>query len=212
MRSSQHLRISRIKTDFPITELDHRFWSRAEAVSIGTYWSGEPAPAEKHAKVFALWSEKAVYFRFEAVQSEPYNVNESFQVDNETDELWERDVCEVFIAPRERNRYFEFEVSPQGEWLDLAIELRNNKRYTDKSYKSAFTSSAKRDEKQFTLAMRIDFEALNSRPSTGDTWSGNLFRIVGSGKERGFLTWRPTNTEVPNFHVPDSFGEFLFAE
>ena len=37
--------------------------------------------------------------------------------------LWDRDVCEIFIAPDEHviERYFEFEAAPTGEWLDVAI-------------------------------------------------------------------------------------------
>ena len=39
------------------------------------------------------------------------------------DELWDRDVAEVFLQPdRFGEKYYkEFEVSPNGQWLDLDI-------------------------------------------------------------------------------------------
>ena len=43
----------------------------------------------------------------------------------ETNELWNWDVAEVFISAnfRDIKLYKEFEVSPQGEWVDLDIDL-----------------------------------------------------------------------------------------
>jgi hypothetical protein len=42
------------------------------------------------------------------------------------------------------------------------------------------------------------------------TWHLNLFRIEGQEPERFYSSWRPTHTLLPNFHVPEQFGELRF--
>ncbi|MGH9882352.1 MAG: carbohydrate-binding family 9-like protein, partial [Pyrinomonadaceae bacterium] len=61
------------------------------------------------------------------------------------------------------------------------------------------------------IAMRIPWSEQISKPMRGDEWRGNLCRCVGSGEDRGYLAWRPTRTEKPNFHVPEVFGRLRFG-
>ena len=66
--------------------------------------------------------------------------------------------------------------------------------------------------KEIVMAIKVPWEAFGARPGIGDVWLGNLFRCVGTGSTRGYLAWQPTETETPNFHVPEKFGEFLFEK
>jgi len=63
--------------------------------------------------------------RFVCSQHEPLVVATNPVTHQKTLLLWERDVCEIFIAPDPLNpgRYFEFEAAPTGEWVDLGIIL-----------------------------------------------------------------------------------------
>jgi hypothetical protein len=56
--------------------------------------------------------------------------------------------------------------------------------------------------------MAIPFSAFGCRP--GEGWQANLFRISRLAAERQYLTYSPTFTEVPNFHVAEAFVELLF--
>jgi hypothetical protein len=131
---------------------------------------------------------------------------------NKTIGLWNRDVCELFIAPDkdEPRKYFEFEIAPSGEWLDLAINYTAEKRETDFEYISGMQSAAHIEKDKVVMAMKIEWKAFGRVPKSGDIWLGNLFRCVGKNPNRGYLAWRPTMTETPNFHVPEKFGEFVF--
>ena len=62
------------------------------------------------------------------------------------------------------------------------------------------------------MAVKIEWNAFGRVPKAGDVWLGNLFRCVGKDPDRGYLAWSPTGTEVPDFHVPEKFGEFLFVK
>ena len=200
--------------DFAVTELDHRVWRRAEAAAISRYWSGRTVPAERCFEARLIWSRSSLYVRFVAIQSEPLIVSVAANLDSKTDGLWEGDVCEIFIAPdrTEPRRYFEFEIAPNGEWLDLAIDTRGEERRTDWNYNSGMKSFASIGEGCVTMAIKIPWAAFGKKLVAGDIWLGNIFRCVGSGPDRGYLAYNPTETPEPNFHVPEKFVEFRFAK
>ena len=161
-----------------------------------------------------LWSVEFLYVRFDCVQKEPLVINEKPDLKKKTLGLWNRDVCEIFIAPNKNNleKYFEFEVAPTGEWIDLEIEHTNKERVTDWDYESEMETSATIETNRVMLGIKIPWKAFSKKPKQGDIWLGNLFRIVGKGESRGFLAWKPTDTEKPNFHVPERFGVFKFEK
>jgi hypothetical protein len=110
-------------------------------------------------------------------------------------------------------RYFEFEVAPTGEWLDLALRKTPEGRETDWGFYSGMTAAARVAEDALTLAMRVPWEAFGvvEVPRAGALWRVNLFRCVGAGESRGYLAWQPTCAPEPNFHVPEKFGWLLFT-
>jgi hypothetical protein len=195
-----------------VSEFDHDAWSAAQPIRIARYWSGEEAPALRHAEARILWSEQSLMVRFVCNQSEPLIISSQPQLTTKTIGLWDRDVCEVFIAPDVENigRYFEFEAAPTGEWVDLAINLRANVRDTDQEFQSGMTTAAKITDDQLTITIRIPWSDSIPKPQRGDEWRVNLFRCVGVGNER-YLAWQPTNTVEPNFHVPEVFGWLRFV-
>ena len=208
------IQIAHIEKDFSITELDHKNWQKAKETLIEKYWSGENAPVGRHFKAKLLWSKAALYVRFEANQTEPVVVSETPNLKTKTIGLWDRDVCEIFLAPNrnEPRKYFEYEIAPNGEWIDLAIHQFPNKRETDFEYDSGIQTATRIGKNVITMAIKIEWRAFGRIPKTGDVWLGNLFRCVGSGENRGYLAWQPTLTKEPNFHVPEKFGEFEFVK
>ena len=194
-------------------DLDNNVWLRAERVIMDRYWSGQPAPFGRHCTARLAWSQKALHVRFDANQAEPLVVSETPNLETKTKGLWERDVCEIFIAPdpEEPRKYFEFEIAPNGEWLDVAIDTTHGERKTDWEYRSGMEPHAEIRDDKVVMAMSIPWTAFEKMPKAGDLWRGNLLRCVGKGPDRGYLAWSPTMTEVPNFHVPERFGEFVFV-
>lgn len=202
----------RLDADIAADDLNNVVWSEARPVRLTQYWSGADAPLERHAEARVIRSDKALCIRFECQQHEPLVVSSEPQTALKTIGLWERDVCEIFIAPNadEPERYFEFEAAPTGEWLDLAIRRMIDKRETDWEYSSGMTAAARICEGRIVIAMRVPWEAFGHAPQTGERWRVNLFRCVGSGEGRGYLAWQPTRTALPNFHVPEAFGWLCF--
>jgi len=206
--------ITHIKKEIATSAFGDAAWKRAKKVVIETYWSGETAPATRKFEARLLWSATALYVRFVAEQHEPLVVSTRPDLEKKVRGLWDRDVCEIFIAPDRAtpNKYFEFEVAPTGEWIDLGIEVTPEKRVTDWDYTSGMEAAATIEKNKVIEVIKIPFKALGRAPKGGDIWLGNLFRCVGAGATRGYLAWRPTKTKEPAFHVPTAFGEFEFMK
>jgi len=201
-----------IATDLNAADFRSTEWSGAHAAQIDRYWSGDPAPAGRTAEARILWSTKALHIRFVCNQAGPLVVSANPQTATKTMGLWDRDVCEIFIAPDEHvvERYLEFEAAPTGEWLDVAIHWTPEKRESDWEFHSHMTTAAKIEKERVTIAMRIPWNHWIHEPQTGERWRVNLFRCVGSDPGRGYLAWQPTRTPHPNFHVPQVFGWLVF--
>jgi hypothetical protein len=207
------LEVSYAEADVGADDLDHPAWEGARPVRLTRYWSGEEAPAGRHAEARLIWSSEALAVRFVCRQTEPLVVSPDPQTERKTLWLWERDVCELFVAPNkeEPERYLELEAAPTGEWVDLMVLQLPDERETDWEFRSGMTAAARVSAGTVTIAMRVPFTGLGRTPRAGDCWRANLFRCVGSDPDRGYLAWRPTYTPEPGFHVPEAFGWMVFS-
>ena len=113
------IKVSHIEKTFSITDFENESWAKTEDALIDKYWSGENAPNGRHFKTKVLWSDSALYVQFEANQTEPPIVSDMPDLKTKTIGLWDRDVCEIFVAPdiHEPERYFEFEIAPTGAFV-----------------------------------------------------------------------------------------------
>jgi len=207
MLIARHIGRSLSEDDF-----DNLIWDQCQPVRIEHYWSGEPAMASRHAEARVCWSSEALHVRFVGMQQEPLIVSDNPRTDKKTLGLWDRDVCEIFLAPNSSEpwRYFEFEAAPTGEWVDLGITVKPSGRETDWDFASGFTTAARLKQEQLLVGMRIPWSKAIPKPKAGDEWCVNVFRCVGPEAPERYLAWRPTRTEEPNFHVPEAFGTLRF--
>jgi len=201
-----------IASDIRGGDLEDPRWNSATPIAITRRWSGEDAPPGHLAEARILWSAQALCIRFVCRQEEPLLVHPNPQLGKKTLGLWDRDVCEIFIAPDPKTPelYFEFEAAPTGEWVDLGIHLTPHGRETDWEFYSGMTTAALVAGEELTIMLRIPWSASIPKPQRGDAWRANLFRCVGTGNER-YLAWQPTYTAEPNFHVPQAFGWLKFV-
>ena len=212
MRYANVIEAHRAAIDLSVTHLQSAEWRKAAPVKIDHYWSGEPAPRGRQAEARILWTKSAMLVRYVCNQTEPLTISDKPQTEKKTMNLWDRDVCEIFIAPDPHvvERYLEFEVAPTGEWLDAAIDLTSGKRESDWKFNSDMTTAARIEKDRVTMAIRIPWNDWIHQPQQGERWRVNLFRCVGKDPSRGYLSWQPTRTPKPNFHVPQAFGSLIF--
>jgi cellulose/xylan binding protein with CBM9 domain len=195
-----------------VDDFADEIWAECGPVSIEHYWSGDPAVRSRHAEARVCWSDEALHVRFVCRQEEPLIASANPRTDRKSLGLWDRDVCEIFLAPDATRpwRYFEFEAAPTGEWVDLAIVVTPEGRETDWDFVSGFTTAVRVERERLMIGMRIPWSEAIPKPQRGDIWGVNVFRCVGPEAPERYLAWRATRTEQPNFHVPEAFGSLRF--
>ena len=121
------------------------FWQAARPVYADKDPYGETLPRYR-TEIRSRWTEKNLYFLF-VCPYEELNLKPSPSTSTETFQLWDWDVAEVFIGSDFRNirRYREFEISPQGEWVDLDIDLANPHHEEGWTWNSGFEVAARID-------------------------------------------------------------------
>jgi len=199
----------------PDADLTKKEWGIAERISFDTsYRPGERFPGAC-TEVASLWSNTHLYFAFWSKYTE-LNTYSGEDASLERWGLWERDVVEVFVNPfpDRINTYWEFEVAPNNQWVDLAIDLEKNPFY-DMSWNSGFDHATRVDEPNgvWYCEMRIPLVSLDvAQINPGTEWRANFYRCDGSGDpaRRRSLAWSPTT--VASFHSPNCFGIIRFED
>jgi hypothetical protein len=198
----------RAPKDFSLTaDPDAQSWKRIAGVFADRDRKGQAVPGHR-TEIRSRWTDKNLYLLFVCPYEKLHLIADP-STSADTNKLWEHDVAEVFIGSDFENikRYKEFQVSPQGEWIDLAIDLSAQPASYDGSWNSGYEVKARidRDRRIWYGEMRIPIEAIDARsPQAGRELRVNLYRIQGPPAERVWINWQPVNREF--FHTPEAFG------
>lgn len=201
----------------PDGDLNKPAWQKALRVAFDHDWMGQRHYPGCSTQVASLWTPSHYYFAFWCKYIE-LNLYAGDDPTLEKFGLWDRDVAEVFLNPfPERvNRYFEFEVAPNNQWIDLEVNLDADPSF-DEKWDSRFLHATRIDAGQhlWTCEMRIPAAAMGAPPiRAGAECRVNFYRCDGPGDDtqRRFLAWSPTLCTNPSdyFHVPTRFGKVLF--
>jgi alpha-galactosidase len=183
-------------------------WESAPAIHFNHDWQGKNANPKLETEVRLLWTQDTLYLRFLA-RYRSITIFFDAEPSGRRDQLWDRDVVEVFLQPAgsEARRYKEFEVSPNGFWIDLDI-APGEKHDLQSGLRRRVNLDEKRKTWKAELALPMKSLAEHFDPAVA--WRVNFYRVEGPREPRFYSAWRPTRTPVPNFHVPESFGKLLF--
>jgi alpha-galactosidase len=184
-------------------------WSLATPISFCTDWQGRNADPMRQTEVRVLWTPDRLYLRFDCRYRELFVFGDS-DANGRRDHLWDRDVAEAFLQPDpSRPRYYrEFEVSPNGMWVDLDIYPGGLSDLKSGLQRSAWLD---RESHAWAAEMSIPMVALTAKFDPADVWRVNFFRVEGNKEPRFYSAWQSTNTPQPNFHVPEAFGKLRFV-
>jgi hypothetical protein len=189
------------------------FWRASSPVYIENDTLGKVVPRYR-TEVRTRWTKNNIYFLFVCPYQQLY-LKPSPTPQQETNQLWNWDVAEVFIGSdfKDIRRYKEFEVSPQAEWIDLDIDLHKPHHEEGWTWNSGFEVKARIDPAAqiWYATMRIPFAAIDTRPpAPGNMMRINLFRSEGPPSHQQAVTWRAPMKST--FHVPERFGLIRLVE
>lgn len=194
-------------SDVPLTtDRSSLFWRDSHPVFAEKDAQGKLATGRM--EVRSRWTRGYLYFLFVCPYVELY-LKPTPDTKKETNELWNWDVAEVFIGSdfTDIQRYKEFEISPQGEWMDLDINLHNPHHEEGWVWNSGFEHTVRVDRENYVwyAAIRIPMQAIDSRPpAVGNSFRVNLFLSQGPPNRHKELAWQPPMSN--SFHVPERFG------
>jgi len=185
-----------------------RAWRNAKLILFDADWQAKNADPHCQTEVRLLWSSEFLYLKFVA-RYRLITVFDDADSNGRRNKLWDRDVAEVFLQPdpAQPRRYKEFEVSPNGFWIDL--EIVNGGLQHIKSGLQRRVSIDK-SKKSWTAELAIPMKSLTQHFDPASVWRVNFSRVEGPTEPRFYSSWQPTNTPQPNFHVPERFGFLKF--
>jgi hypothetical protein len=190
-----------------------QFWRASAPVYMEKDTLGKPVP-QYRTEVRTRWTKNNLYFLFICPYEQLY-LKPSPTPQQETNQLWNWDVAEVFLGSdfKDIQRYKEFEVSPQAEWIDLDIDLHKPHHEEGWTWNSGFEVKARIDPAThiWYAAMRIPYAAIDPRPAAaGNTLRINLFRSEGPPSHQHAVAWQAPMKST--FHVPERFGLIRLVE
>jgi alpha-galactosidase len=183
-------------------------WNLAQPVRFASDWQGKNEDPARETAVRLLWTRETLYLNFRC-RYRTLTVFPDGAINGRRDQLWNRDVAEVFLQtdPAQPRRYWEFEISPNGMWIDLDISP-GVKRDPKSGMKSRVNLNE--SEKIWTVELALPMHSLTNHFDPSAEWRVNFFRVEGATEPRFYSAWRPTHTPQPNFHVPEAFGVLRF--
>ena len=197
-------------------------WNKARPIVFCSDWQGKNPDEQRETHLRVLWSAQTLYLRFDCKDRDLHWFAEP-EPNGRRDHLWDRDVTEAFLQPDpvRKSYYREFEVSPNGMWIDLDIFPGGLA-----DLKSGLTKSVimHENDRRWSAELAIPMKALTRGFDPRVIWRANFYRVEGTGEgtvletverkkgPRAYLAWQPTGTAEPNFHVPKRFGRLRFGE
>lgn len=185
-------------------------WNAAPVVRFNADWQGLNSDPQRETQVRLLWSPDALFLRFEA-RYRTITVFADSDPNGRRDQLWDRDVAEVFLQPDSSDplQYKEFEVGPNGMWIDLELSHGQKRNLASGLRRRTTIDKA---SGAWTAELVLPMKSLTSHFDPTASWRVNFFRVEGPSEPRFYSAWRPTGTAQPDFHVPSVFGKLIFAE
>ena len=188
-------------------DLQSIFWKEAHCVALEFDTHGRRYD-QHFTQVRSRWTRTSLYILF-ICQYEVLYLKPQPVTDRETFGLWDWDVAELFIGCDFHNisHYKEFEVSPQGEWVDLEVNLELPDHTVGWQWTSGCEIAARIDQRQCVWygAMRIPYSAIDSQAAAaGRVLRVNFCRSQGPPERRQLIAWRAPMKET--FHVSEKFG------
>lgn len=185
-------------------------WEKTPSFHFDHDWKGENSDPQRATEVRLLWTPENLFLRFHCNYRNIF-VFPDARADGWRYELWDRDVAETFLQPDSSDPlvYREFEVSPNGYWIDLAVSHGKIEELH-----SGLRRRVVLDEKSkvWTAEMALPMKYLITKFDSKLSWRVNFYRIEGETEPRFYSAWSPTYSPKPNFHVPSAFGTLVFRE
>lgn len=183
----------------------------SEPLACRNGWAGNDGSEE--AFVAAAWNEEALTVCFLTKNATVVCRNFANQSPVSDDSC-----VEVFIKPVDGGEYWNFEFNIAAFINGSHRLVRNAKTplteeecaSVKRSASPAVTAPVFSDEPaEWTFTVSIPWTVLGVKPHKGMRMTGNFYACAGKAPHPYYLSWAPIDTDKPDFHRPEFFGDFI---
>ncbi len=129
-----------------------------------------------------------------------------------TPSSWELTAPQRFNADWQgKNADPERETEVRLLWTPESLYLQFRAKYRVITIFSDAEPNGRRSPFSGHSVVALPMKCLVDRFDPAATWRVNFYRVEGAAEPRFYSAWQPTRTPAPNFHVPEAFGELVFA-
>ena len=184
----------------------------------------EEYPYKPDVKFMMGYDERNLYLKFKVHENSVRAVNTE-----PNSSVWEDSCCE-FFCDFDGKGYYNLETNCIGTQLlgygetmadrELAAKNRTRAKVTviDKIKKTSTLGersfNVKTGDFQYELVMKIPAGAFynhNIKFEKGLTFNANFYKCGDKTTQMHFLSWSPIDTENPDFHIPEFFGNIILG-
>jgi len=191
---------------------DNPFWSKAEILTdfISPWSDLKPEKIEFR----ALWDTEQIFFCYTVFDT---NVHIDRQ-DDSVDSIGESDRVEIFFrTDAALDPYYCLEIDPTPRIMDFKASPKKKFDFDWNWPKNDLIVKSNIKEDCFIVEIAISIQSLkNFDLIKGNNIEAGLYRAKYTQRETKlfeptWISWVNPNTETPNFHVPDSFGNLTLV-
>ena len=131
---------------------------------------------------------------------------------------WEDSCVEFFVENPDGSEYYNFEVNPLGKVLAARGAGRENRVKRPAEEMAQILRTARYEGAQdfqggiwdWRVTLIVPFELLGADPENlPEKLRANFYKCGDETAHPHFLSWSPIETESPDFHRPEFFGELI---
>jgi len=138
-------------------------------------------------------------------------------------QVWEDSCVEFFLAPRGEDAYYNFEFNAIGTFLAAYGTGREDREAIPGEQATLISATPSLGQGiilnmegpvRWELDILIPCGALWKHAITdlaGMDFRGNLYKCGDGLKQPHYLSWQAVNSDAPDFHRPECFGEITFG-
>lgn len=184
-------------------------WSAAPVLDIDNQQWLDPVDISAHAQL--CYGDDAFYVRMWAEEAD---IRAEYPADDLLADTYEDSCLEFFLSPVAGDtRYLNFEFNPNcAVGAQIGTEKANRTRLvrTDDVY----AASSARTEDGWEITYKLPFDFIRQfypdfTAESGDVLRGNFYKCGNLTASKHYLSWNPIDSDTPNFHVPECFGELV---
>jgi hypothetical protein len=166
--------------------------------------------SQEHPAGFAL-AQDSHRLWFIATHRKPASLHPQSRPGKFMPNLWQYDVAELFLATPSGDRYFEFNLSPNGAWWSCEFKgPRIREEEVEIVMPEVATFSELAPDGGWVAALSIPLDLLRARIDFGPKSTGNVAFILGHPKP-SYLSAADLRGDEPDFHQPSHVRKLDFV-